>query len=220
MRIAVLYSGGVDSTFLSAMLAEDPKVKEIHLLTIQNGFSITAFANKNIKMLTSNPKITHCILNINKEWLNLQKWNLGYKKSRSLKKMCLGCRLLMNKTAAEYCIKNNIDYATEGINKEQSYNPDQGEDFICALKDIYKEVEFKLLYHNTLLTEKVKYLKKYGYNLKGFFRLPGTRGVFLFNQSFCTIGNLLYPFWYLGKIDHKSYLKDVVKKLNSKEIKH
>ncbi|MCF7861326.1 7-cyano-7-deazaguanine synthase [Candidatus Woesearchaeota archaeon] len=225
MRIAVLYSGGVDSTYLAARLAEDPEVKEIHLLTIQNGYSITSFAKKNIQILTKNPKISHHTLNVKKEWHELQRWNLRYKKSRSIKKMCLGCRLLMNKAAAEYCNHNNIKYATEGINKEQSYNPDQGKDFVTAVNYIYREVgikpiEFKVLYHNKTLKEKTKYLKQHGYNLNGFIRLPGTRGVFLFNQSFCVIGNLMYPFWYFGRIDHKKYLEDAAKKLtkNTKRL--
>lgn len=142
--VAILFSGGTDSTLTSALLTE--QFDEIHLLTYDRfGFHSTDNTNEQFKLLAEkyvNIKFVHKILNIDKifkhitydDYFNNLK-NFGFFNLST----CGLCKLSMHVKTVDYCLENNIKTVADGANKAMFMFPDQMKPVIDVFKSLYHE---------------------------------------------------------------------------------
>ena len=141
--VAVPFTGGKDSTLVAMLMCE--QFKRVHLLTFVN--SLTGDVNKskvNVKKLRDifgENRIIHRIINIDdlfKE-LYMGKYLPDLKKYKTLLagSTCLSCSLAMVVHTIIYCIKNNIHFVRDGLNKTGFIFQDEFAQ--RQMKDFYKE---------------------------------------------------------------------------------
>lgn len=147
--VALLYSGGCDSTLSAAILAES--FDTIHLITIKH------YATWNVRMAKVNvaklqrrfPNVIfkHVFLNSSKLFLKLQKYFFNdFFNFRFLTLyVCGACKLAMHTELIIYSLKNNIYCAASGASHEMNMFPAQTEGGIKQLENYYREYGIKLL---------------------------------------------------------------------------
>lgn len=127
--IVVLYSGGLDSTLVSAMLAR--KGYDLHLLTFDNGMSygldVSRIHVDELRELFPDVEINHqirrsaglfkkmSILPIEEDFRNYNGINMA----------CLGCKTAMFAHAIIYARTHGINLLADGFNDRQKDYPEQ-----------------------------------------------------------------------------------------------
>ncbi len=198
-KAVMLFSGGIDSTYLAVKSA--PLYDELILNTYRVPGMINVFFSKRAAKQVADlcgKKVTHNIIDI-RNFIYSIKGNAGACIRDNIKydfycSWCLGCRLAMHLYTVEFCKKNNIPVVLEGSNFYDSESLAQNEDVIKAIRKIYEEegLNFKTPFYyedNTIISKskllfimrrlraykdstgaRVKYLKDNGINLgRGFF---------------------------------------------------
>lgn len=127
-EIALMYSGGLDTTYIALNLAEE--YEKVHLLTFCNGICLRPQASrKHVSMLRDRfgeDKFEHTIITIEEIFSFLKKdisQDMIKYHSPLLFDIC--CRLSMEVAVILYCLDNKIKYACDGSNPKT-----QGQMFI------------------------------------------------------------------------------------------
>ncbi|MBN2546379.1 MAG: 7-cyano-7-deazaguanine synthase [Spirochaetes bacterium] len=128
--IAVMYSGGLDSTLSAFRLGQ--KYKEVHLLTFDVSLTIGINNCKknidNIQRACPNAKIIHNIINIdhsrNLFWKDFTRDYFKYNNGTSPAILCLSCKMSMLAETIKYCLDNGIDKISNGLTGSQSDHPE------------------------------------------------------------------------------------------------
>jgi len=127
-EIALLYSGGLDTTYSAICL--EKSFEKIHLLTFDNGFCLNPLASeKHVRILKAKygkTRFVHTIIDIKGIFKRLKE-DIRQKRSACGSPLFfdLCCRFSMESGAVVYCLKNHIRYISDGANPET-----QGQMFI------------------------------------------------------------------------------------------
>lgn len=140
--IAVLFSGGTDSTLAAALMAE--RFDKIHLLTYSRfGIFSSRNAERNAQVLKNRFKDTcfaQRIIKINKlfKYLSYEDY-LGYlfRYRFFLLSTCGLCNLAMHARTIVFCLENNISEACDGANKSMRLFPAQMPSVAEEIKKMY-----------------------------------------------------------------------------------
>ncbi len=191
-EIALMYSGGLDTTYTALQLAEE--FNKVHLVTFCNGICVRVGASKmHVDLLQKrfgSDKFEHSIISVG-QILSIFKKDLlkDIAKYRSPLLFDLCCRLSMETAMIFYCLDKGIKYATDGNNHHT-----QGEIFLQQEKylDIvslfFLQHGIQYFYPDKLLKSREEIIKKLeeagiktGINLLGNFGITTQ----LFTQPFC-----------------------------------
>lgn len=141
-EIAVLYSGGTDSTCAAAMIADN--FDRVHLLTCSRFgvFSIShiGYNVSRLKAKFGNDKFVHRTVNIDKLFKAV-----SYSRFFSslaghgffLLTTCGFCKLTMHIRCIVYCLDHGIAHVCDGANRNSDHSPDQIREFVDELKKLY-----------------------------------------------------------------------------------
>lgn len=150
-EIAVLFSGGTDSTLTAALVQE--KFRRVHLVTYDrfgfHGTKNTASAAKKLGERFGADKFVHAIIGFDKLFKHI-----SYERylRNSLKygffqlSTCGLCKLAMHSRTIKYCLDNGIKYVCDGANQGMSIFPDQMKCVLDELKLMY--AHFGIEYSN------------------------------------------------------------------------
>ncbi|MDD5080117.1 MAG: hypothetical protein PHH68_07370 [Candidatus Omnitrophica bacterium] len=142
-ELAVLYSGGTDSTCAVALMT--PDFDRVHLLTYSRfGVFFADHAGVNVQKLKDKfgeGKFIHRVMNIDKLFRAV-----SYSRyipalaahGLFLLTTCGLCKLAMHIRTLVYCLDNNIGYVCDGANNNMDYASDQIREFIGELKALYR----------------------------------------------------------------------------------
>jgi hypothetical protein len=149
-RIAVLYSGGVDSTAAAVIL--EKQFDQIHLLSFRRlGLFNVERTGRNVELLKAKfgkEKFSHIIIDINKlfRMISYAKYFQSLKRyGFFLLSTCGLCKLSMHVRALIYCLDNDIHFVADGANKHMVYFPDQTGSYINEIKDFYSKFQISYL---------------------------------------------------------------------------
>ena len=142
-KAVVLFSGGVDSTYTVARIAEN--FDKLVLITYKvPGMINVDFSSRSFLQLKRifGDKLTHEIIDI-KEYVQTKRGgvaqcfrdNLKYK---FLYSWCMGCKVSMHLHTMQFCKDNGIDVVIEGSNYYDAHALEQQKDVKGLLADIYK----------------------------------------------------------------------------------
>ena len=143
--VAVLYSGGVDSTCTTALLLQE--FERVHLITYKRfGIFCTNNIECNVSLLRKkfkSKRIIRSIIDINKVFKKISYENYFYylkKYGFMLLSTCGLCKLSMHVRTIKYCIDNKISYVADGANKNSGtgHFPAQMPLIIKEIRQIYK----------------------------------------------------------------------------------
>lgn len=150
-RLAVLFSGGTDSTAATALVA--PEYDRLHLLTYRHsGLAHVENSRTNLMTLQTRfgrDKFTHEIFDIDKlfkaatyaDYLSgLRRYGFFALAS------CGFCKLAMHVRTIVYCLDNAVTEAADGANVNMSHFPAQMKEVLEPLRDLY--AQFGIRYTN------------------------------------------------------------------------
>lgn len=168
-EIAVLYSGGTDSTCAAALVAEG--FERIHLLTYSRfGIFCAEHTDVNAAKLRDKfgkDKFVHRVINIDR--LFRETSYSGYmpalvKHGFFLLTTCGLCKLAMHIRTLAYCLDNKISCVCDGANKNMDYSPDQMREFTEELKKLYSRynIEYTTPVYEFSHPEDIGWLDKLG----------------------------------------------------------
>ncbi|MFH1397317.1 MAG: hypothetical protein ABIH27_02030 [Candidatus Omnitrophota bacterium] len=149
-QIAILFSGGTDSTCAAAIMTD--RFNVIHLITLNRfGFFSVENSSCNVRLLQqkfSTKIFIHNFINTD----NLARYISYNNFIRNLFKYgffmlsnCLICGLVNHFRALIFCLDNDIKDVADGSTREWSFFPTHMEKIINELKKMY--AEFKIDYH-------------------------------------------------------------------------
>jgi tRNA(Ile)-lysidine synthase TilS/MesJ len=124
-KIAILYSGGIDSLYATMALAQ--KYDEVNILHYQfNWLFCRSAINENLNILRSKfpNKIKVKKIDISKKYHQLQgnAFDIIRKTciNKDLETACLYCKVILFTMTIDYCKKNSIGYLADGSNLSQA----------------------------------------------------------------------------------------------------
>jgi hypothetical protein len=149
--VAVLYSGGTDSTCTAALMAQ--KFSEVHLLTFYEHATRNSPApRRNVQLLKNHFVDTVFITRvISVDRLVKHLWYENYLK-RLLKhrflilSTCGFSSLSWHVRTLIYCLENNISHVADGLTRELMHFPGHMDETVEQLRQFYKE--FGITYEN------------------------------------------------------------------------
>lgn len=143
-EIAVLYSGGTDSTCAVVLIHNE--YDKIHLLTYQR-FGLFSIKNTETNVIRLKEKFgadrfLHKIINIDKLFkvVSYDSYWYYFKKYRFfLLSTCGLCKLAMHIRTVLYCLENKVEYVCDGANKYSGggYFPAQMPEIVNEIKKFY-----------------------------------------------------------------------------------
>ncbi len=170
-KIAILFSGGTDSTASSALMAE--KYKEVHLLTYDRaGFYCADHSNYNAELLKNRfpeIKIPHYVLettDLGEYITNYRRWHYIRKYGFFTLQNCGFCALLNHIGTIAYCLKHDIANGADGITHDWPFFPGHMDKVIDKFREMYKG--FDLTYHTPVLHYDIDKPMHYLDKLAGF----------------------------------------------------
>ena len=202
-RIAILFSGGVDSTATSALMVK--QFDQIHLLSFKRqGLYNIERTETNAKLLNQrygSDRFLHQILDITKLFSMVS--YSQYLKSLAkygffVLSTCGACKLSMHIRALIYCLDNDIHFVADGANKHMYYFPDQTTEYIEEIKKMYSG--FGISYLNPVFDfdcpeEDIDWIHKLGMETaSSYFKKDGsaeesTTSQFLLDEGILDIPN-------------------------------
>lgn len=198
--VAVLFSGGVDSTTVAVLAAE--RFKRVHLLTFNTGFLYNVDLSRKhvvtLKELFGDDAIRHELIDIRRVWRAVQRTNVttDLRRYRSWFILCMGCKLTMHAATIRYCREHGIHHAYGGENVCQDQYPEQKQAILDELQHLYQDYSITYespVYDYTSMEEDTK-LQALGFQLGHHLKLfPNTKGSYHGTQPFC-LSFPLYPF--------------------------
>lgn len=149
-EIAIMYSGGTDSTCAAAILAE--KYERIHLLTFKRlGIYSVKNTEANVNILRERfPKteFMHKIIEIDRlaRFINYNNFFSDiFKYGLFTLSNCVVCCLVNHFGILVYCLENNIKNVADGSTRDWSFFPSHMEKVILLFRQMY--VKFGIEYH-------------------------------------------------------------------------
>ncbi len=203
-EISLMFSGGIDSTYVAIKLAE--KYKKIYLLNYSNGYGHTKFnrVNARVKELEKlyPEKFVLFQTSIKDTFENILINNLRKETDMfgSAFIWCLSCKLSMHARSIIFNKKNKIKIISDGSSYDTQYMVEQTPFAINIIKKLYNEFNQEYIFpsYNISREKKRKELtqKKLRRGFKLFDRHIGI-------QPKCYPGELSYsPLVILGKQPH------------------
>ncbi|MDD5614258.1 MAG: hypothetical protein PHQ54_04210 [Candidatus Omnitrophica bacterium] len=190
-EIALLYSGGLDTTYLALQLAE--KFDKVHLLTFCNGVCVRVNSSQRhvciLQKSFRTDKFEHSIISTAEIFSLLKKGLLkDILKYRSPLLFDLCCRFSMEIATVYYCANKRIRYVTDGNSpKTQGEIFLQQERYLDIISKFFSRygIEYIRLKNLESRDDKINSLKASG--LKTGLRFLGKLGITtqLFTQPFC-----------------------------------
>ncbi len=118
-EVALMFSGGVDSTMAAALLAE--RFDRVHLLTYHNGHGTAGMSKsrarvEELRARFGSERFVH-VLDSTKEWMQrvvTRDLVANYKEYGSGFIWCMGCKLAMHARSAVHCLENGVRYMADG----------------------------------------------------------------------------------------------------------
>lgn len=121
-EIALMFSGGLDSTATALALAETHE--RVHLVTYQNGYGHLKMGRSRARFedlsRTVGPKFTYTLISTKPlfDRLLVRSVVKDYKQFGSGFVWCLGCKLAMHARSAWFCLENGVPRMADGSNSE------------------------------------------------------------------------------------------------------
>jgi len=199
-RVALLFSGGVDSTVAAMRLAES--YERIDLLSFHHDYGqykIRRTARRAAELQRHFPHtFSHRIISIRRafEQLVLDSLEADYRKYRSGFIWCMGCKIVMQTRTIIHCLDNDIRVAADGSSGETSEMVEQQPASVAKLRAFHGEygISFITPLYDAGRAESINFLVE-----KGFKLGPRLGDRFLGIQPKCRPGELYYlPFLLLG----------------------
>jgi predicted subunit of tRNA(5-methylaminomethyl-2-thiouridylate) methyltransferase len=193
-EIALMFSGGVDSTIAAAMLAE--KYDKVHLLTYNNGYGHMFMESTKKRVDELNKRFPDKFaFNLSSTKELFEKITVNnvvneYKEHKSGFVWCMGCKLGMHTKSIIYCLENGIPNMADGSSKDTESMVEQKPFSIALIRSIYERfnINFYTPVYNIPRKEKIKELKNMRFNL-GWLRVMDR---FLGIQPKCFAGEIYY----------------------------
>ena len=151
-KMAVLFSGGTDSTLAAALAAETHE--KVHLVTYDrfglfDTESNTGRAARTLIDRLGSQKIVHDIVRYDAlfKYTSYENYLSNLMRYRFfLLSTCGLCKLAMHVRTIVYCLDNDIGHASDGANKGMDLFPAQMENVLAEIRGLYKE--FGITYTN------------------------------------------------------------------------
>lgn len=141
-QVAVLFSGGSDSTLTAALEAERAEV--VHLLTFRRfGIFRTENSRRNVPRLErafGEGRFLHRSYDVDAlfRWLSYDRWlRDAYAHGFMLLSTCGLCKLSMHLRALLYCLEHDIRRVADGANRQMNIYPAQMAPVLQALRGMY-----------------------------------------------------------------------------------
>jgi hypothetical protein len=199
-EIALMYSGGLDTTVSAAILAK--RFKRVHLITFDNGVCIRKRSSlihvADLKNKFGEDKFIHKIISSADLFAKIRKGIWGYfRQYNSPLVFDLCCRLSMETALVIYCLKNNIQHAADSNNVAQDAIFLQQADYLKIVDNFFKGYGINLIhpvYDHECRLERMDKLKSLG--LQKGYKILEKIGITsqLFNQPFCLWAPLSFFF--------------------------
>ncbi len=149
--VAILFSGGTDSTLTAAMLQEN--FEKVHLVTYDRfGFHATdntAVQTQALKETYGEDRFIHTFLNVDKlfQHVSYENYFENIKKHGLFNLSTCGlCKLSMHVRTIKYCIDNDVYFVADGANQAMTMEPAQMKPVIDEMKRMY--AHFGITYFN------------------------------------------------------------------------
>lgn len=149
--VAILFSGGTDSTLTAAMLQEN--FEKVHLVTYDRfGFHSTdntAVQTQALKEKYGEDRFIHTFLNVDKlfQHVSYENYFENIKKHGLFNLSTCGlCKLSMHVRTIKYCIDNEVYFVADGANQAMTMEPAQMKPVIDEMKRMY--AHFGITYFN------------------------------------------------------------------------
>lgn len=202
-EIAILYSGGTDSTCVAAVLAE--RFKVLHLLTFERlGFFSIENSYTNVAMLKekfpSNIFI-HKIINIDYLAKSIMYSNFIkylFKYGFFILSNCIYCGLIHHIGALIYCLDNSITDVADGATREWLFFPTHMDKVILEFRKMY--ANFSIKYYTPVydfelvspfrLTDKISSIKTFPKKVDSSNIHKNTTGNYLFKLGIIPMPNI------------------------------
>jgi tRNA(Ile)-lysidine synthase TilS/MesJ len=203
---ALLFSGGVDSTYAAVVLARS--CRRVHLLTFQNGHGHYGFrrVKRRHKELESRfpgsfePNL-QSIKDLFKQTV-VDQLPEDHERYGSAFVWCLGCKLSMHAAAIKHCLRTGLTHIADGSAGDTAEMVEQMPVSVAAIQRLYQDhgIEFSVPVYDVPRDEKRVELKRLGFNLG----IPLLDRHLLIQPS-CIPGELYYlPFVLFGRdMGHK-----------------
>ncbi|MDP8255008.1 MAG: hypothetical protein P9M14_04610 [Candidatus Alcyoniella australis] len=200
-KVALMFSGGVDSTALAIGLAEE--YERIHLLTYDNGYGTTRMNRSAARAQELNslvaPKYEHALISIRPlfQRVLLDTLDRDYEQYESGFIWCMGCKLAMHGRTIALCLKHGIEHACDGSSGDTPEMVEQMPLSLELVRGLYREygIEFSNPAYDARRADSDALLSSMGFKLG--LPLMGRR---LSSQPACRPGELYYlPFLLLGQ---------------------
>jgi len=145
-KALILYSGGLDSTFVTARVA--PEFDKLYLVTYivpsMYGRKRALIHLEELRSYCGNEKIVHeyvdlrkLILKIRGGFFRIVRDCLRYNFAKPL---CVGCKIVMHLNTIRYCKTHGIDRVMDGnVRVESSHALEQRPPFIERLRGLYRQ---------------------------------------------------------------------------------
>ena len=150
-QVAVLFSGGTDSTLTSALVQE--RFERVHLVTYNRmGFHSTENTGVNAEMLKDrygHERFHHEIIRVEKlfKWISYERYIRNtMRHGLYMLSTCGLCKLAMHMRTVKYCVDNGIEHVADGANQAMSMFPAQMAPVIERMQEMYSH--FGLTYGN------------------------------------------------------------------------
>jgi len=203
--VALLFSGGVDSTTAALDLAR--RFSTVHLLTFGNGYGHykldrTRHRAGELRRLGAG-HFTHSVASVRDlfELLVIDSLRADYRRYRSGFIWCLGCKIAMHTHAILYCLEHGVRVMADGSSGATPEMVEQSPQSLEAFRAFYRGygIEFTSPVYDQTREEAIRRLEDRGFRMG--IRI---RDRFLGVQPKCHPGELYYlPFLLLGQApDH------------------
>ncbi len=203
-EISVMFSGGIDSMYCAAKLADD--FDRIHLLNYSNGYGHLFFGKTRKRYLELKKKIgdryvfSHASVKPLFEKLLIDEMKDDMEKYSSAFIWCMGCKLAMHAQSIVYCKKNKIRYSSDGSSSDTQEMVEQSPLSLSLIERLYRKfgISFEPAAYMVPREEKIKVLKELGLRT-GLSILNRNIGI----QPKCIPGELYYsPYLIMSRPPH------------------
>ena len=200
-EIALMFSGGIDSTATAARLAD--RYDRVHLLTYKNGYGHYYFHRVAQRVDELNRKLgsrfVHTLISTKGHFdkILVDTVAADYRKYRSGFVWFMGCKMAMHMRSAIYCIENGVPYMTDGSNVDTEEMVEQMLISLTLIHHFYDDltVEFGTPVYNVRRAESKALIRELGLNM-GYEVLDRHLCI----QPTCLAGELYYlPYMMFNK---------------------
>lgn len=151
-RAVLLFSGGRDSSAVAAAFCNAFPQSQLHLLLIDNGLlsrlesterqaCLLADIFPETDIIFSTKRVSQMMRKVGMQQVESDFTKHGF----STLLICLGCKFIMNFSAARYAQEQGIEIVMDGYANRQHKYPEQTEEFMSRVRSFYSEIGLKYL---------------------------------------------------------------------------